>query len=85
MSLRRSFVAAVVALFIGAAAQAQVGPSPAEAAAYSGLHAAAWRGDVAAIEKGATADKKALEARDGNGRTPEGEDEWPALLRSLQD
>jgi uncharacterized protein len=50
-------------------AQAQVGPSPSEAAAYSGAHAAAWRGDVAAIEKLA-ANKAALEARDGNGRTP---------------
>lgn len=52
------------------AARAQVGPSPGEAAAYSGLHAAAWRGDVAAIERGAKENKAALEARDGNGRTP---------------
>ena len=50
-------------------AHAQVGPSASEAAAYTGLHAAAWRGDVAAIEKPG-AGKAALEARDGNGRTP---------------
>jgi ankyrin repeat protein len=48
---------------------AQVGPSPGEAAAYSGLHAAAWRGDMAAIER-LSSDKAALEARDANGRTP---------------
>jgi len=51
------------------AARAQVGPSAGEAAAYTGLHAAAWRGDTAAIEQLAT-NKAALEARDGNGRTP---------------
>lgn len=50
-------------------ARAQVAPTAAEAAAYAGLHAAAWRGDVAAIVRGA-ADKAALEARDGHGRTP---------------
>jgi ankyrin repeat protein len=49
--------------------RAQTAPTPAEAAAYAGLHAAAWRGDVAAIERGAR-DKNALEARDRNGRTP---------------
>jgi uncharacterized protein len=47
---------------------AQVPPAPAEAAAYTGLHAAAWRGDVAAIERGAT--RAALDARDAMGRTP---------------
>jgi ankyrin repeat protein len=50
-------------------AWAQVGPSSSEAAAYAGAHAAAWRGDLAAIERAAK-DKAALEARDGNGRTP---------------
>jgi uncharacterized protein len=55
-------------LMLGALnAMAQTAPSTREAAAYTGLHAAAWRGDVAAIEKGS---KPALEARDGNGRTP---------------
>ncbi|UUZ78395.1 ankyrin repeat domain-containing protein [Polaromonas sp. P1(28)-13] len=54
-------------------AAAQVAPSAAEAASYKGLHAAAHKGDVAQIEKLATAksDAKAdLNARDGNGRTP---------------
>ena len=57
-------------LAVGAAAQAQVAPSAGEAAAYGGLHAAAWRGDAAAIERLARENKAALEARDGNGRTP---------------
>ncbi len=48
-------------------ANAQVGPSAAEAAAYTGLHAAAWQGDAAAV---ARADRAALAARDGHGRTP---------------
>ncbi|WP_332825856.1 ankyrin repeat domain-containing protein [Ramlibacter sp.] len=50
-------------------AQAQTGPSAAEAARYQGLHAAAHAGDaarIAALAKGG-AD---LDARDGNGRTP---------------
>ena len=55
-------------LFLGSAA-AQVAPSPDEIAAYRGLHAAAQKGDVAAIERLA-ASKAALGARDGNGRTP---------------
>jgi ankyrin repeat protein len=49
------------------AAQAQVAPSPGEVAAYGGLHAAAHRGDVAAM---ARADRAALSARDAHGRTP---------------
>jgi hypothetical protein len=51
-------------------AAAQVPPSPTEIAAYSGLHAAAHRGDVAAIERLAAASRQALEARDPQGRTP---------------
>ena len=50
-------------------AYAQVGPSPMEAAAYRGLHAAAHKGDVAAIGKLAVT-KSSLDARDSNGRTP---------------
>jgi hypothetical protein len=50
-------------------AQAQVAPSAAEAAAYSGLHAAAHRGDAAKIRTLAKAGA-ALETTDGNGRTP---------------
>jgi ankyrin repeat protein len=48
---------------------AQVPPTATEAAAYQGLHAAAYRGDLAGIKQLAT-DKGALEARDGAGRTP---------------
>lgn len=61
---------AVVALQIAgvAAASAQVPPSPAEIASYSGLHAAAHRGEVSRIEK--AGDGTLLEARDARGRTP---------------
>jgi ankyrin repeat protein len=50
-------------------AAAQVGPTPAEAAGYKGLHAAAFSGNAAKIDKlaGAKAD---LNARDAHGRTP---------------
>jgi uncharacterized protein len=48
---------------------AQIAPSPAEVAAYRGLHAAAQRGDVAAIGQLAVS-KAALAARDEHGRTP---------------
>jgi ankyrin repeat protein len=48
---------------------AQVAPSAAEVASYQGLHAAAHSGDLAAIRRLA-ADKAALQARDGAGRTP---------------
>ncbi len=47
---------------------AQVAPTPAEAADYRGLHAAAWRGDLDAIRREA-AKPGALQARDGRGRT----------------
>jgi ankyrin repeat protein len=53
----------------GGPAMAQVAPSASEAAAYTGLHAAAQKGDVAKIEKLAAA-KADLNARDSNGRTP---------------
>jgi ankyrin repeat protein len=49
-------------------AAAQVPPSAAEASAYTGLHAAAHRGDVQAIER--LASRPALLARDASGRTP---------------
>jgi ankyrin repeat protein len=59
--------------FIGTAvalpAAAQTGPSALDIAQYQGLHAAAQKGDVTQIEKLA-ASKAALNARDGNGRTP---------------
>ena len=64
---------AVAALGIAAAgpstATAQVGPTLAQAAAYSGLHAAAHKGDVAKIDRLASA-KADLNAKDSNGRTP---------------
>ena len=62
----------VLALAATAAAvplHAQVPPTATEAAAYQGLHAAAQRGDLAAIQRLAV-DKAALEARDKAGRTP---------------
>ncbi|MDO9088824.1 MAG: ankyrin repeat domain-containing protein [Burkholderiaceae bacterium] len=73
---RRSFLAAFLLALAGLGlglgappSQAQVGPTSAEAAAYKGLHAAARRGDVAAIERKAAA-RADLNARDGHGRTP---------------
>ena len=58
-----------LASMLSVPASAQVPPSASEAAAYRGLHAAAQRGDVAAIER-LGSDRAALEARDGHGRTP---------------
>jgi ankyrin repeat protein len=49
---------------------AQVPPSPAEVAAFTGLHAAAQRGDVAGIQRLAVSSRTALESTDGHGRTP---------------
>ena len=55
------------------AASAQVPPTPSEVAQYTGLHAAAHRGDLAKIEK-LTATKADVSvnvnARDAHGRTP---------------
>ena len=62
-------VVAVSAALMAASAQAQVPPSPGEIARYRGLHAAAQRGDAAAIRK-AIADKDDLNVRDPYGRTP---------------
>jgi len=52
-----------------ASAQAQVAPTPAEIAAYTGLHAAATRGDVTTIVRLATT-RSALRQVDDHGRTP---------------
>ena len=49
--------------------RAQVPPTATEAAAYQGLHAAAQRGDLAAIRQLAP-NPAALQARDSAGRTP---------------
>lgn len=61
-------VALAAALATGVT-HAQVGPSAAEAARYTGLHAAAQKGDVDTIRKLAAA-KADLNARDAAGRTP---------------
>jgi len=50
-------------------ATAQIAPSAAELQAYQDLHAAAAKGDTAAIEKLVKAGA-AIDARDGHGRTP---------------
>lgn len=59
-----------VLVLAAAGADAQLAPSPAQAAAYTGLHAAAHRGEAAAITRLAGAAPAALAARDANGRTP---------------
>jgi ankyrin repeat protein len=51
-----------------ASAAAQTPPSPAEAARYSGLHAAAWQGDAARIAQ-LLAGGADPNSRDGHGRT----------------
>lgn len=58
-----------VILAIAGSASAQIPPSPAELAAYSGLHAAAVRGDVSEIRHMAQKGTD-LNSRDSNGRTP---------------
>lgn len=60
-----------VALAVAATlpAQAQVAPTAAEAAAYQGLHAAAHRGDLAALRQWIAAQAD-LNVRDPHGRTP---------------
>jgi uncharacterized protein len=50
-------------------AKAQIAPSAAEAAAYTGLHAAAHRGDVKQIQ-GSAVKSELLNATDSYGRTP---------------
>jgi uncharacterized protein len=65
-----ALLAATLGLIAAAApCAAQVPPSAAEVAAYDGLHAAAHRGDVAAVERLATT-PAARERRDAQGRTP---------------
>jgi uncharacterized protein len=59
-----------IVLVTGVPAGAQVPPNPREVASYAGLHSAAYRGDVAAIERMARRSPAALEHRDPHGRTP---------------
>jgi ankyrin repeat protein len=61
--------ALLLAVAASSAAWAQVAPTAAEAARYTGLHAAAQQGDVAAIRK-LTGSGTQLNARDAYGRTP---------------
>ena len=65
----RILAALLIAIAIIAPARAQVPPGAAEAARYSGLHAAAWRGDATAIATLARGGAD-VNARDGYGRTP---------------
>ena len=67
--MRLAGVALIAAALAPAPAGGQVAPSSAEAAAYTGLHAAASRGDVASIRALAAASPAALESRDARGRT----------------
>ena len=64
-----SLAAAIGAAAITGTANAQVPPTTQEIAAYSGLAAAAQRGDVAAIER-LIANNADVNARDAFGRTP---------------
>lgn len=53
----------------GSSAHAQVPPSAAESAAYTGLTRAAQRGDLPALQR-ALRQRAPVDARDGHGRTP---------------
>lgn len=65
----RAIAFCLTAAAILPAGHAQVGPTPAEAARYTGLHAAAQAGDAARIAALAAAGAEP-DARDGHGRTP---------------
>jgi len=66
---RRCLLFALCLGMAAGTASAQTAPSAAEAAAYTGLHAAAQRGNVAQLQALAAAGTD-LNPRDGNGRTP---------------
>jgi ankyrin repeat protein len=68
--VRLAPIVAAALLAASLPAAAQVAPAPGELAAYRGLHAAAHRGDAAEVARLAAADPGALQARDGNERTP---------------
>ena len=67
--MKKLLVATALVLSAALPAQAQVAPSAAEAAAYQGLHAAAHKGDLAALRQ-LIAAKADLNVRDPYGRTP---------------
>lgn len=71
MALHRIIFAVVAAAFVGAPLRvsAQVAPTSQERESYTGLFAAAERGDVAAIGRLAASGQR-IDARDGHGRTP---------------
>lgn len=69
MRLSVPALSALVLLAVVHPAHAQVAPSTAEAAAYTGLHAASVSGDTAPA-RAASGNAAALNARDGHGRTP---------------
>jgi len=60
---------ALILALVAATAQAQVAPTASELAAYTGVFAAAAKGDAAAIAKLASSGAS-VNARDGYGRTP---------------
>jgi ankyrin repeat protein len=66
---RRDAGAALLGMLACPAVLAQVAPSALESAGYTGLHAAAQRGDLAALAR-AFAAKADPNARDSHGRTP---------------
>lgn len=65
----RAMLAATLLAVASSTAVAQVGPTPSQAQAYTGLHAAAHHGDLAQIARLVSA-KADLNARDSYGRTP---------------
>lgn len=67
--IRRIVLATLLGLAATAPVAAQAPPSAAEIAAYRGLHLAAWRGDADEVGRLIRAGT-ALDARDGNVRTP---------------
>jgi ankyrin repeat protein len=69
MKRRTLITSLLVAVATTAPAWAQVGPSASEATAYSGLHAAAHKGDAEKIAR-LVAGGAAVNATDAHGRTP---------------
>jgi uncharacterized protein len=67
--LHQHHLAFMLAAALAQPATAQTPPSPAEAARYAGLHAAAWQGDAARIAQLLAAGANP-NSRDGHGRTP---------------
>ena len=69
--VRHALAGAILAagLALAPSAGAQVPPTASEIAAYQGLHAAAARGDTAALQR-LLAGRPDVNARDAHGRTP---------------